>query len=300
MFGLGDFADWWDEQKNQSQQILDDWVFSSASNGKPDYFAIAIATAATTSMELGAGFVDVLRLGEGVNAGGWGYAQDGLRLLIVAGPTIRVGRMGLTRLTADINPSAGVCGWVSMTQALRQTGVKHFAIVDDLARAAGVEISALGGTNIGAMLNVLRSMGASARIVRVSNGISSLRRLAQSHVGDVIQFGVTWVPPGATQPVGHALYIFKNSLGRVKIVDRSGRVVDSLADLANYYPGIETAAVLEDAILISRSAVVRTSAEVATLALEVNSVALRSRQEMDGEFSKRRKSNSSGGAAQGD
>lgn len=49
-------------------------------------------------MDLGAGFVDVLRVGEGVKKGGWGYAEGALRVVSLAGPATRVGRFGLAKL----------------------------------------------------------------------------------------------------------------------------------------------------------------------------------------------------------
>jgi|LakMenEpi03Aug12_release.lakeMendotaPanAssembly.Ray.scaffolds.fasta_scaffold3653504_1 hypothetical protein len=55
---VSDFANWWDSQHKQSKDILDEFVQEN-----PGWFGIGAATFLGTSMDLGAGFVDMLRLG---------------------------------------------------------------------------------------------------------------------------------------------------------------------------------------------------------------------------------------------
>ena len=61
---LSSLADWWDRQKLDSEKILTDWVQEN-----PQWWAIAVAGTVQTTMDLGAGFVDVLRFGEGAAQG---------------------------------------------------------------------------------------------------------------------------------------------------------------------------------------------------------------------------------------
>ena len=84
---LSNWANWWDKQKRETEQILEDWVIEN-----PHWWTIGAATAVHTSMVLGQGFVDVLRLGEGVAEGtAGGVGKDALRLLVVLGPLARAG-----------------------------------------------------------------------------------------------------------------------------------------------------------------------------------------------------------------
>ena len=74
---FSEYADWWDKQKRETETILGEWV-----QDNPQWWAVAVATGVQTSMDLGAGFVDVLRFGEGAAEGGLaGVGKDALRLL---------------------------------------------------------------------------------------------------------------------------------------------------------------------------------------------------------------------------
>src|SRR5258705_1425942 len=127
MWIFSDGANWWDEKKRESGEYLHEFVDEHDS-----WWAIAIAGTVETAMRLGGGFVDVLRLGDGIKEGTWrGILHDGLRLLSLAGPLARLGR-GISRFVVP-NPRGGICAWVSATLALRQTGVQHFAPIEELA-----------------------------------------------------------------------------------------------------------------------------------------------------------------------
>ncbi len=66
---------------------LSEWV-----QDNPQWWAVAVAGTVQTSMDLGAGLVDVLRFGEGGTEGGVkGVGKDVLRLLILVGPLGRAG-----------------------------------------------------------------------------------------------------------------------------------------------------------------------------------------------------------------
>ena len=61
MWLFTDLADWWDEKKQESSKYLHEFV-----DEHDCWWAIAIAGSVQTAMNLGGGFVDVLRLGDGV------------------------------------------------------------------------------------------------------------------------------------------------------------------------------------------------------------------------------------------
>ena len=128
MLALEKLADWWDTQKKESEKALDSFV-----DEHPNLFGVAVAGSVKTAMDLGAGFVDVLRVGEGVKKGGWGYAQDALRVVALAGPVASVGRFGLTKFVPDV--AGGLCARVSATQALRLTGTSHLAEVEEVIKS---------------------------------------------------------------------------------------------------------------------------------------------------------------------
>ena len=241
MHAASDIADWWDEQHRISSKALDDLI-----DAHPNWFSVTVATLAETSMTLGAGLVDVLRLGEGVAEGGVkGYLHDGLRLLQLAPAAGKLSRFVLARVLVDAG--GDICTWMSATKALRQVGVSAFASVDDLAQAAGFgKISELGGAFVDAVLPALRGLGARVTALPVLRDIAGV--MASVRGNGVVMFSVEW-KMGA-EPVGHTLYAFRDLLGRLRIADRSGAVVSGLAELEKFYPGIAQARVYGSAALV--------------------------------------------------
>jgi len=237
MFAASDIADWWDKQHAISKKALDDFV-----DENPGIFGVVVATAVATAMDVGKGTVDVLRLGEGVAEGtAGGVTQDVFRALSIIGTVGKgakiikevVSRSRMVKLIVD--PGGGRCAYVSATQALRQTGQKAFAAVDDLARELGTTVDDLGGANAREirdfMLKLKARIGPALKF-KTWNDVSS----KVPHDGSVVSFGVNFAKGGA-----HRLYAFRDALGRVKIMDRGGsigklpQVLDSLEDVARKY-----------------------------------------------------------------
>ncbi|MBS1830226.1 MAG: hypothetical protein JST93_33300 [Acidobacteria bacterium] len=268
MWFFDDVADWWDEQKQKTEEILTDFVA-----GTNSWWRIAIAGTVQTAMNLGGGFVDVLRLGEGIKEGGWrGFAQDGLRLLTLAGPAARAGR-SVSRFFAP-NPRGPICGWVTATQALRQTGVKHFATVEDLVQATGRSASP-GGVSLTEADGLLRSLGAETRVMPGVTTMQEVAELARQNPNGVVMFGVLW-----GDDTGHALYAFRDMFFRVRIVDRTGRVVGNLSKLEDVYVAISSTKV-GGAIVVKNSVLATTVTGAATIALEVRAAIAASRSDVD-------------------
>ena len=277
MWLFTDLADWWDEKKQESSKYLHEFVDEHDS-----WWAIAIAGSFQTAMNLGGGFVDVLRLGDGVRQGTWrGVLQDGLRLLSLAGPIAKVGR-GISRVLVP-NPSGGVCAWVSATQALRQTGVRHFATIEDIALAAG---KVPGGATMMELEQILIAAGADVRVLSTPATMAAVSELVRANPQGVVMFGISWVSSkGAT--LRHALYAFRNALGKVKIVDRTGRSVEALSELADLYPGIAAAKPMA-ATFVKNAQIVQLINGTSAAAVEVRAVMLANEKTADAKFAQYR------------
>lgn len=239
MLTASDIADWWDEQHRTSKKALDEFV-----DEHPNWFGVVVAGTVATAMDLGGGMVDVLRLGQGAAEGSLGgVARDGLRLLQLAPAIGKIGRYALARFMVD--PGGGICTWVSAAKALRQVGAKTFASVDDLAKAAGLKsIQQLGGAFVDELLPVLRKLGARATLVNNPTLQSVIAAAARGK--EVVLFSLSW----AGGSVGHTIYAFRSVAGRVVFADRTGKIVNSIAELERFYPGISKATVYGPAALL--------------------------------------------------
>ena len=244
MATASDLADWWEKNRQQtagySDRALTDYV-----QAHPGLFAVVVAGSAQTAVEfpmaIGAGFVDLLRLGKGAAEGGFGYLQDGLRFISIAAPLARGGQAILSRVLA-----AGTldnCTWIAATKALQATGTRPFALVRDLANAAGLKTSATGGAFIDELLAALRQLGAKVRLLPNPGSLNDVLQAASGNRNGAVVFSVTWRNAAFTPPeVGHSLVAAWDAAANVvRFADRSGRVISSLAELDRLYPGIGSA-----------------------------------------------------------
>lgn len=256
MLYLERVANWWDRQHQQSDEILQQWV-NNYNSDLELYAKSAVAAILETSMVFGAGMIDTLRIGEGVKEGGWGYGKDALRLLTIAGPIARLGRLGLAKWTFD--PGGNWCASVAMAKALRQTGISLFIKVSDVIAKTG------GSPNsMGEFIPILKGLGARIKEVPVLQSIEELKKIVSANPRAVVLFGVAW------NKGGHALYAFRNALGMFKIADRTGKVVGSLAELKNFYQGIEMALPQGSAVVVYNAVVTEATSIASMLAMEVN------------------------------
>jgi len=222
-----DLADWWDKQHAMSPKELDAFV-----DENPGLFGVVLATAVATAMEVGKGTVDVLRIGEGLAEGGVsGVGKDALRALSIVGTVGKgakiikevVGRSRMMKLIVDPGGRAadlgggGRCVYVSATQALRQTGQKAYASVDDLAKELGMHLDEMGTSNGGALRAMLLKLKASVGPSLKFKDWKEIEK-AVPRDGSVLSFGLGFLPQG-----GHRLYAFRDALGRVRIMDRGGK-----------------------------------------------------------------------------
>lgn len=270
MWVFTEIADAWDRLREEDGRFLDQqflsWTqYALAHADDPEWYSSLRNAAIYTGVGLGyatwtlsttvaTGFIDTLRLGDGIIEGGWGYGKDALRLLVVAGPALRLGRFGLAQLASvDAFPTTGTCAYVAAAKALRMTGVKHFATVEDLAKAAGVVAPNFPAVPSIAKVVVpyIQQLGGVARVIKgtaPAGGVEkALAAAVAANPSGVIMFGVRW--SAGAQALGHAMIAVRVG-GRMVILDRTGKVVTSLSKLP--YKNIATAT-LDEMVLIEHA-----------------------------------------------
>lgn len=255
----------------------------------------AIKTAYDGFVTLSAPVIDLFRLGEGSAKGGWGFGEDALRLIQIVGPEGRYLAIGLKSRLIKLgsmvpNGTLQNCVWIAGAKALRMTGVRAFATVNDLARVAGIKPMETAESTIAEIVPLLRKLGAQVQElkdftvapVRDLNTLFAVNRqnevlaLAESNLHGVILFGVSWIYKG--EEVGHALLAYRDPLKGLVIADRSGRVFRSFEELGTVYQGIAGAlpngkvVFIKDAVLVN---VVRKLGLLSTLAYPVRVLQLR-------------------------
>jgi hypothetical protein len=217
------------------------WTRSKIYAGSPWYRNVAVYEADGVlyavnklSTSLASGFIDVLRVGDGVREGGWGYGKDALRLLIFITPILRLARWFLTLVTAvDVMPTMGNCTWVALTRLFRLTGMRPLMQLEQVARAAGLEIAETGGAWAKDLLPVMQFLGVAAREGAQVANLGELATLVNRNPRSVIMFTVQMMRRG--KEILHTLLATRGVYGGLKIIDRDGEVVSELAGLTRKY-----------------------------------------------------------------
>ena len=337
MWLLTDAADWFDHRVEEGEEFFDELGthyardFEHDTNNWNSFKLQAVAwgyAGYKLSTTVASGYVDTLRIGDGIKKGGWGYAHDALRALVVVGPALRAARAlaGASR-RVEVARDLGICAWVASAQALRLTGTKLFARVSDIARKAGKILptsgpatQALKAKAVAKVVKTKKTIHATTKTGKTGKAIAGsdprvigeiedlrdifvlLRQLgsrlrfwgsnskpafqsmeeimttAGRNPDGLVLFGVEWFSQLAGEFVGHALIARRTVLG-VRIFDRSGKVVRSLAQLDEIYPGIKNArpsgaaAVIDDAVHVT--ALENFSATMAPLNSILDEIAIR-------------------------
>lgn len=121
MWYFTDIANWWESSRTDTDKILDQWVEDSDYN--TGVMIVASTTKAITTF--GAGFVDILRLGDGVKKGTLkGVGADALRVVAIfpygkAAKTIK-SLKGLSRAKVIVDTGGPNCFWVASAKAFAQ------------------------------------------------------------------------------------------------------------------------------------------------------------------------------------
>jgi hypothetical protein len=243
MKGASDLANWWDGQRKESEETLEQWV-----QDNPQWWAIGVATATATAMDLGGGMVDALRFGEGMAEGGVkGFAKDAMRMLVVVGPVARgvgtVGRLAHTqmiRLAVKTKGVTGPCTFTAVNNALTIVGGKArnvFLTVRDAAAALKRPMAQVakvdGKYKMSAWIDDLIPF-----LVRSKVGIKNLGQpkaiadvvnAARTNNGVVI-FAIKWTDT-AGKLHKHSMIAVK-TVGGVKFADYGGKFISNLSELA--------------------------------------------------------------------
>ncbi len=245
MWYFTDVADWFENKRSQTDSILDQWVEDSG------YSTGTIIVASTTKAftTFGAGFVDLLRLGDGISEGSLkGAGQDALRFVAIfpfgkAASMLRSAK-GVTLAKVVVDTGGPNCFWVASAKALAQISHKHngqlMASVDDIAKSLGMSMNnLLTIPSLAAGLTHLRRLGAQVGPIKPVSKIDDLSRMLP-HDGSVAMMVVDVMK--YNQRVGrHAIYAFRNSIGQIRFMDRTvgngvKSVFRSLDDIAAEYP----------------------------------------------------------------
>lgn len=247
---LSEYADWWDKQKVISERFLTDWVQEN-----PQWWAVGLAATVQTTMDLGAGMVDVLRFGEGAAEGGFkGYGKDALRLLMLLGPLGKAGgvanrfltpliQSGRLRFAVQVAGVDGPCTFQAVNNAVAITKGKNlFVTVADMAGAVGKRLSQLAKTasgdyELGAWIDelvpFLKQNGMRVKEVTGLTRIEEVTALAQKETGPVIFAIRTTVrnAAGATEELLHTVIATRTPAGALRFADYGGKFANSLAQL---------------------------------------------------------------------
>lgn len=233
MWHFTEVADWFERNRNQSGAILDQWVEDSQYNT-----GVMIAASTTKAfMTIGAGFVDILRLGDGVSEGTLkGAGEDALRVVAIfpvgkATQTLKSAKgLAAAKIIADIKGPH--CFWVASVKALQHVSHKYkgqlFVSVDDLAKALKMPASSPWVIpNLSTGMSYLRQLGAkTGPVIKVSNSDDIVKIIPRD--GSVVMIAVRLIKKGI-RVRGHAIYAFRTPLGQVRYMDRTvGKTFNSV------------------------------------------------------------------------
>ncbi|HIG66083.1 MAG TPA: hypothetical protein EYQ43_11155 [Methyloprofundus sp.] len=245
MWYFTEIAEWFDKQNKQTDTILDQWVENSQYD-QGVMFAAATTKAFTT---IGAGFVDILRLGDGVKEGSLkGVGADALRIVAIfpVGKTAQMIKSvkGVAKAKLILDTGGPNCFWVASAKAFSQIGQKNkgklFASVDDIAKALGMPMSNLFKIpNLQTGMAYLAQLGAKVGVVRKITNVTDINKILPRD-GSVVMLAVK-IMSGGLEKGRHAIYAYRDSLGRVRFFDRTvgtqfgQRVFQNIDDIAPLY-----------------------------------------------------------------
>ena len=227
MWVFTEIAEWFDKRRALSDDVLDQMV-EDAHYGQG---AILVASTVKALTTFGAGFVDILKLGDGVTSGTLkGGVQDALRVVAIfplgkAATMLRQAK-GAAAAKLVIDTGGPNCFWVASAKAFRQIGHKFdgelLASVDDVAGALGMSMENLWRIpNLGTGLSYLQRIGAKIGPVAKVTSEAEVARLVPRD-GSVVMVVVKLIKNGR-ESGRHAVYAFRDSLGSIRYMDRTIR-----------------------------------------------------------------------------
>ena len=254
-YALSQVAEAWEKDRKKSEKVLEEWVQEN-----PQWWVIGVATLTKTSMDLGAGLVDVLRFGEGAAEGGaMGVGKDALRLIGLMGPIgkgaawaqAQFVNLGALRLAVAVNGVNGPCTFQAVNNAMSIVkGKSLFVTVKDMARAMGRTVRSLrrdadGLYDLGAWVDdLVPIMRASGATVRELAGLTRMEQVVQQAARNrviICAFKTTirTLNKGKMEeePILHSVIVVKDALGRVRFADYGGKFFRSIEELCAHHWG---------------------------------------------------------------
>ncbi|MDM0116624.1 peptidoglycan-binding domain-containing protein [Variovorax sp. J22R133] len=247
MESASSIADAFDAKRLKRVKDLEEWV-----QDNPQWWAVALATTGATAMEFTGGYVDLLRLGEGVAEGSWsGAGKDALRLLSLLGPMGRVtGKLTpllrqqqlLSGLRLAVKPAgiSGPCTFQAANNVAQLAkGKSVFVTITDMARARGKQVADLAVDDKGRrvlaafiddLLPTLRAAGVQARRVIDLKNVEDVVKLTRG-TRRVVVFAFEVAIKGKEKPIRHSVMAFRDTAGQVRFADYGGKVFESLEAL---------------------------------------------------------------------
>jgi hypothetical protein len=238
MAGLEILANLFDQLHEDNKRNLklefQSWVNNVyRSEGETWRFYGAAGTAAgaealyTFAGGVASGFVDVLRIGQGIAKGTvGGLAQDGLRIITVAGGVFRVFRVATATLLEVGGPMSCVVSSTAKAGVLSGRWLNLNAFFDQAASLHGgravVSAANFKGLLPNSYLAFLRLFAPVTTVAAQSvDDVINAARVANGPV----MFAVKWVGKAGMQGGAHMMVAFRDIFGRVRFTDQLGRAV---------------------------------------------------------------------------
>lgn len=247
MWCFTEIADWWEGKRAETDKILDHWVEDS----NYDQGVMIVASTTKAFNTIGAGFVDILRLGDGIRGGTLkGVGVDTLRVVAIfpfgkAARTLK-SVQGLSRAKIIVDTGGPNCFWVASAKALAQISQKFkgrlFASVEDVAKAVGMPMNSLWKIpNLSTGMSYLQRMGARIGAIRTVSTEKDIMSMVPRD-GSVVMIAMHVMKKGRVVG-GHAIYAFRTVFGQIQYMDRTvGKIIPSvyksIAEIVPCYPGV--------------------------------------------------------------
>ncbi len=199
----------------------------------------------------GSGFVDLLRLSDGLKEGIWkGAGQDGLRAVAIfpfgkATQLLRSAK-GLQIARGVANIRGPFCFWVASAKGLAHLEHRFkgqvFVAVEDVAKALGMSMESLWSIpSLSVGLSYLQRLGAQVSAISTVKSVKDLEKMVPRD-GSIVMVGLHGFNNNRIIN-GHATYAFRNVLGKVRYMDRTvgktvAREYKCIQEIAMKYRGV--------------------------------------------------------------
>jgi hypothetical protein len=244
------FADWFDYQREDNSKFIENAMKQTyEDDASVGNFLLLVGLSIpwllnNVAGRVSSGYIDTLRIGEGVEQGGWGYGRDALRASILLGPLVRMLRLGAGGMTTLVEAqTAPNCTWVSATRGTLLSGNRYVVTVGDFLETVGLPRTYPTGPDY--INDVLWHLKASGVEVDMAVGaqlqtMEDVVTVARENSDGVLVFSFKFVNK-AGQPGAHAIVAAAypgipglRGLQAVRFYETNGQVFNSLEELLTY------------------------------------------------------------------